>query len=78
MDGSVAFGGGDIYRAPAKHGFGTVMASVEAYAKHQRPEMPLRAGTIITTGSMCGLVPTSGPGHVVAGFGGQTVEFDLV
>lgn len=78
LDVTVSFEGKELYKAPAKHGFGSVMASVDAYAKHQRPDMPLKAGTIITTGSMCGLVPTGGPGHVVAGFGGQTVEFDLV
>lgn len=77
-DITVSLGGKEIYRAPAKHGFGSVMASVEAYAKHQRPDMPLKAGTIITTGSMCGLVPTGGPGHVVATLGSETVEFDLV
>jgi 2-keto-4-pentenoate hydratase len=74
----VEFAGKRVYAAPAKHGFGNVLASLRAYADHQHPSLPLAAGTIVTTGSMCGLVPTSGPGHVVARLGDQTVEFDLV
>jgi 2-keto-4-pentenoate hydratase len=72
------FAGKPIYSAPAKHGFGTVLASLVAYADSQYPAFPLKAGTIITTGSMCGLVPTSGTGHVVARFGELSVEFDIV
>lgn len=70
--------GKQIYAAPAKHGFGTVLASLVAYARAQHPHLPLAAGTIITTGSLCGLVLTSGPGHVVARLGDETVELDLV
>ena len=72
------FAGKPIYSAPAKHGFGDVLASLIAYADSQYPAFPLKSGTIITTGSMCGLVPTAGPGHVVARFGDLSVEFDLV
>jgi 2-keto-4-pentenoate hydratase len=72
------FAGRQIYSAPAKHGFGTVLASVIAYADRQQPAYPLRAGTIVTTGSMCGLVPTSGVGHVVARLGDEQLEFDIV
>lgn len=68
----------ELYAADAKHGFGTVLASLVAYSASQQPAYPLTAGTIITTGSMCGLVATSGPGHVLASFGGQSLEFDLV
>jgi 2-keto-4-pentenoate hydratase len=75
---SLEFGGKPIYGAPAKHGFGTVLASVAAYAKAQQPVLPLRAGTIITTGTLCGLVLTSGTGHVTARLGDDIVEFDLV
>jgi len=67
-----------IYAARAKHGFGTVLASLIAYAENQHPAYPLRAGTIVTTGSLCGLVPTSGTGHVVARLGDEVVEFDIV
>ena len=72
------FNGTQIYAAPAKHGFGTVLASATAYANAQHAAYPLRAGTIITTGSLCGMVPTSGPGHVVAWLGDERMEFDLV
>ena len=37
----------------------------------------LKAGTLITTGSLCGLVPTNGPGKGVARMGGHTVEVQL-
>jgi 2-keto-4-pentenoate hydratase len=70
--------GSRIHSGPAKHGFGTVLASLLAYADNEHPAYPLRAGTIITTGSMCGLVPTSGAGHVVARLGDEQVEFDIV
>lgn len=75
---TLEFAGKPIYSAPAKHGFGTVLASLLAYADNQHPAYPLRAGTVITTGSMCGLVPTSGTGHVVARLGDEVVEFDIV
>lgn len=78
FDVTVEFNGQQVYSAPAKHGFGTVLASLVAYAKAQRPEYPLKAGTIITTGSLCGLVPTSGTGHAVAVLGNHRVEFDIV
>jgi 2-keto-4-pentenoate hydratase len=74
----VQFAGHELHSAPARHGFGTVLASLIAYANNRHPSYPLAAGTIITTGSMCGLVPTSGPGHVVASLGDETVEFDIV
>lgn len=75
---TLEFAGKQIYAAPAKHGFGTVLASVVAYAKTQLPQLPLKAGTIITTGSLCGLVLTDGPGHAVARLGDDVVECDLV
>lgn len=78
FDVTVEFAGQQLYSAPAKHGFGTVLASLVAYAKAQRPEYPLKAGMIITTGSVCGLVPISGIGHAVAKLGAHTVEFDIV
>jgi 2-keto-4-pentenoate hydratase len=78
LDVTLELAGTQIYAKPAKHGFGTVLASLVAYARHQQPEMPLTAGTIITTGSLCGLVPTSGAGHVFGRLGDATIEFDLV
>ena len=66
-----------FYDAPAVHGFGTVLASVVAYARAQQPHAPLTAGTIITTGSMCGLVPAAGPGRYIGRLGDETVAFVL-
>jgi 2-keto-4-pentenoate hydratase len=78
LDVVIEFAGKQIYAAPAKHGFGNVLASLRAYADRQHATLPLTKGSIITTGSMCGLVPTSGSGHLVARLGDQIVEFDLV
>ena len=39
--------------------------------------MPLKAGTIITTGSLCGLVLTSGIGHAVARLGTESWSSNL-
>jgi 2-keto-4-pentenoate hydratase len=78
FDVIIEFGGQQIWAAPAKHSFGTVLKSFLAYAKGQHPDYPLRAGMIVTTGSLCGLVPTSGAGHVVARLGSHVVELDLV
>lgn len=69
---------GDVlHRAMAKHGFGTVLASLIAYADHQVPHLPLAAGTLITTGSLCGLVPVERLGRCVARLGAQTLEFTI-
>ena len=78
FDVVVEFAGQGIYSAPAKHGFGRVLESIAAYAKAQLPEYPLRAGMMVTTGSLCGLVPTTGAGRVVAQLGTHKVEFDIV
>lgn len=78
FDVTLEFNGKQIYAAPAKHGFGSVLASLVAYATAQRPEYPLKAGTIVTTGSLCGLVPISGTGHAVATLGNHRVEFDII
>lgn len=78
FDVLIEFKGRQIYAAPARHGFGTVLASLVAYARGQRPEYPLTAGTIVTTGSLCGLVPTTGPGRAVAQLGVHKVEFEIV
>ena len=77
-DVSLEFAGKQIFAGPAKHTFGTVLASLVAYAKNQHPAFPLRAGGVVTTGSLCGLVPISGTGRAVATFGIHTVEFDIV
>ncbi len=78
IDVALEYGGVEIYRAPAKHGFGTVLASFLAYARAQHPTYPLKAGMIVTTGSMCGLVPATGTGRVMARFGVHVVEMEIV
>lgn len=71
------FNGQEVYAAPPKHAFETVERSFVAYARAQHPHYPLRAGLILTTGTLCGLVPTSGAGHVRASLGDHVVEFDI-
>jgi 2-keto-4-pentenoate hydratase len=77
IDIDLEFNGTTIYGAPAKAPFGGVLESVVAYAALKSQPYPLAAGTILTTGSMCGLVPTTGPGKAVARLGGHTVEVEL-
>lgn len=77
FDVHLSLDGVQLYSAPAKHSFGNVLNSFVAYAKNQVPAYPLRAGTIVTTGSLCGLVPVSGTGRVKAVLGNHTVEFTL-
>lgn len=78
LDVAIDFAGQPLYSASAKHGFGNVLASLVAYAKAQHPAYPLKAGTIITTGSLCGLVPFVGTGLVEARLGVHTVTFEIV
>ena len=64
----------------AKPGFGAVLASIVAYARAQHPDMPLKAGTVITPGSVngCVLLPPGSKGRVVGRLGSETaVEFTL-
>jgi 2-keto-4-pentenoate hydratase len=70
--------GTQVWRGPAKHGFGGVLNAVYAYAALAAPPYPLRAGTLVTTGSLCGLVPATGPGKAVATLGGHSVDVELV
>ena len=76
-DVHLSLDGVQIHSGPAKHSFGTVLNSFVAYAKSQVGAYPLKAGSIVTTGSLCGLVPVSGPGRVKAVLGSHTVEFTL-
>jgi 2-keto-4-pentenoate hydratase len=75
---SLEFAGRSIWAAPTKHSFGGVRNSLMAYARNQMPAYPLPAGMLVTTGSVCGLVKTSGTGRVVARLGDQTITFDIV
>ena len=76
-DVHLEFAGKEIWSAPGKHSFGTVLNSFIAYAKNQNPAFPLKAGTVVTTGSLCGLVPISGTGHVIGRLGNHAVSFDI-
>ena len=76
-DVHLSLDGVQLHSGPARHSFGTVLNSFVQYAKAQVPGYPLRAGTIVTTGSLCGLVPVSGTGRVKAVLGSHTVEFTL-
>ena len=78
FDVELHFAGKQIHFAPTKHSFGTVLASYIAYARNQQPHLPLKAGTVITTGSLCGLVPIRGTGAVLGKLGNHTVSFDIV
>ena len=77
FDVQLSLDGVQLHSGSARHSFGTVLNSFIAYAKNQVPAYPLKAGTIITTGSLCGLVPVSGNGRVKAVLGHHTVEFTL-
>jgi 2-keto-4-pentenoate hydratase len=78
FDVQLSLDGVQIHSGPAKHSFGTVLNSFIRYAKSQVPAYPLKAGTIITTGSLCGLVPVTGTGRAKAVLGSHTVEFTLI
>ena len=67
-----------IHHGPARNGFGSVLASLEAYAQSQEASLPLVAGMRITTGSLCGLVPILERGHILAQLGADSVELDLL
>lgn len=69
-----------IDKRPAEPGFGTILSSLVAYAQSQHPAMPLKAGTVITTGSLNGCIPLppGAKGRVVARLGHETpIEFTL-
>lgn len=77
FDVQLTLNGVQLHSGPAKHSFGTVLNSFVRYARAQVPAYPLKAGAIVTTGSLCGLVPVSGTGRVQAVFGNHMVEFTL-
>lgn len=77
FDVLLSLDGAPLHSGPAKHSFGTVLNSLVRYARAQVAAYPLKAGTIVTTGSLCGLVPVSGTGRVEAVFGTHKVEFVL-
>jgi len=78
FDVQLDFDGVRVHSGAAKHSFGNVLNSFIAYSRAQQPPFMLKAGTVITTGSLCGLVPISGTGHVVGRLGNHVIEFDIV
>lgn len=73
----LAFDGATLFSGPAKNPFGGVLDSLIAYARLAPQPYPLTAGTIVTTGTLCGLVAVPGAGKAVARMGGHTVEVEL-
>jgi 2-keto-4-pentenoate hydratase len=64
LDGVVIFSG------PAKHPFGGVYPAIRNYAQDQFDLFgALKAGMVVTTGTLCGLLPISGPGTLTAKVG---------
>ena len=56
-----------IYAKPALHPLGDPIAPLLAYAASQQGALGgLRAGQIVTTGSVCGLIPVPAPGTLLA------------
>lgn len=74
----VSHDGKVIYSAAAKHVFGSVLASLVAYAADPFPSLPLKKGMIVTTGTLCGMISVPGPGRMVAGLNDHTFELNIV
>lgn len=67
----VEIDGRPAYSALATHPFGGVLVALEQYAKAPFDRHGCcKAGSIITTGTLCGLVPTTGPCAIVTRLGG--------
>jgi 2-keto-4-pentenoate hydratase len=68
-----------LHDGPARHPQGDILAPLAAYAARPSDRLGgLRVGQLVTTGSLCGLVPVTGPGHLeaeVEGAGSVTIVF---
>jgi 2-keto-4-pentenoate hydratase len=61
----VTFNGQSIYDAPAQHPKGDVLTWLVDYANDKlRPENSLKAGALITTGTLCGAIELAAPGDI--------------
>lgn len=59
--------GAVIHDAPSAYPFGEPLAPVLGFAARQQGALGgLRAGQVITTGSVCGVLPVTGPGRYTA------------
>jgi 2-keto-4-pentenoate hydratase len=66
----ITIDGQTAYDAPAVNPFGTVFAALEAYAREPFDRHgALKAGHLITTGTLCGMVPIPGPCSISARLG---------
>ncbi|OWW04697.1 2-keto-4-pentenoate hydratase [Rhizobium sp. R72] len=66
----VTFNGQPIFDAPAQHPKGDVLTWLLDYANDGlRPNTSLRAGALITTGTLCGAIELVTPGHLEIAFG---------
>jgi hypothetical protein len=77
ISSSISTAGGCSAAPPARP-FGGVLNSLIAYAAGRHLPYPLIAGTIVTTGSLCCLVPVGGTGRAEARMGGHRVEVELI
>jgi 2-keto-4-pentenoate hydratase len=69
-----------LHDGPCTHPLGDPLAPVVAWASAQKDKLGgLRAGQLVTTGSVCGMVPVTQTGRLVAGIEGLgEVEIDIV
>lgn len=70
---SIRTGSGSIFDAPAKHATGDVLTWLLDYANlADRPANVLKAGTLITTGTLCGAIPLKEGGSFEVDMAGAT------
>jgi len=68
----VTLNGQSIYDAPAQHPKGDVLTWLFEYANDGlRPASSLKAGDVITTGTLCGAIELLTPGDIEITFGGS-------
>lgn len=79
LDCHVTLGGQTLYHAPASHPAGDPLVPLMAYANAQSDYVGgLKAGQVVTTGSLCGVLPISAAGLLkadVAQVGTVSVRF---
>jgi 2-keto-4-pentenoate hydratase len=68
----VTFNGQPLYDAPAQHPKGDVLTWLLDYANDgMRPNTSLKAGALVTTGTLCGAIELVTPGEIEIAFGGS-------
>ena len=74
----VTHAGRTIYDGPAQHPKGDVLTWLVDYANDgARPEASLKAGALITTGTLSGAVELTGPGEIDILFGDIGLGFSV-